>query len=147
MRKIILAMAAVFAVVSSGSLTPDAMAMSRPSATARKFAIVASVRTVAPMRPVEFGAVSSVLIAILAIRFTGPTGPMAESHSGEPTAISGGLIAEWWSWSLCQGTTCCLESSDSPTFTPAHLLGKVSGGTKKTAPLSFCAARTGRMVL
>ena len=61
------------------------------SATAKKFAMFASVRTVVPMRPVEFAAVSSVLIGIIVIRFTGPTDPMAESHSGEPTPIPGGL--------------------------------------------------------
>src|SRR5215470_14433021 len=66
----------------------------RSSATAKKFALVVSVRTVVPMRPVEFGAVSSVLIGIIVIRFTGPTGPMAESHSGEPTPIPGGVIAD-----------------------------------------------------
>ena len=66
----------------------------RSSATAKEFAIFVSVRTVAPMRPVEFDAVSSVLIGIIVIRFTGPTGPMAESHSGEPTPTPGGVIAE-----------------------------------------------------
>jgi hypothetical protein len=66
----------------------------RSSATAKKFAILASVRTVAPMLPVEFGAVSSVLIGIIVIRSTGPMGPMAESHSGERTLIRGGAIAE-----------------------------------------------------
>src|SRR5262249_2839422 len=66
----------------------------RSSATAKKFAIFVSVRTVAPMRPVEFDAVSSVLIGIIVTRFTGPTGPMVESHSGEPTPTPGGVIAE-----------------------------------------------------
>ena len=66
----------------------------RSSAIAKKFAISVSVRTVAPMRPVEFDAVSSALIGIIVIRFTGPTGPMAESDSGELTPIPGGVIAE-----------------------------------------------------
>jgi len=66
----------------------------RSSATATNCAIFAAVRTVAPMLPVEFAAVSSVLIDIIVIRCTGPTGLMAEAHSGERTPIRGGVIAE-----------------------------------------------------
>ena len=66
----------------------------RSSTTATKCAIFVAVRTVAPMLHVEFGAVSSVLIGIIVIRSTGPTGPMAEPHSGERTPIRGGVIAE-----------------------------------------------------
>jgi hypothetical protein len=65
----------------------------RSSATAKKSAILVSARIVAPMRPAEFGAVLSVLMGILAIPFTGPTGLTAESDSGEPTPIAAGVIA------------------------------------------------------
>jgi hypothetical protein len=64
------------------------------SATTKKFAIFVSVRTVAHMRRVEFGAVSSALVGIRVIRFMGLTDPMAESHSGGPTPIAAGIIAD-----------------------------------------------------
>ena len=95
MRKIVVIIAAVFALVSSGSLMPSAMADEAPVVRhSKRSTIFVPVRTVAPMRPVEFGAVSSVLMGILAIRFTGPMGPMAEPDSGEPTPIPAGVIAE-----------------------------------------------------
>ena len=66
----------------------------RSSATAKKSAIFVTVHAVAPMRPAEFGAVSSALIGILAIPFTEPMGPMAVLDSGEPTHIPAGVIAK-----------------------------------------------------
>jgi hypothetical protein len=76
---------------SSGCLMPEAMADEAP--VVRHITRI-TVRTVAPIRLVEFGAGLYVLMGIPVTPFTEHMGPMAEPDFGGPIPIPAGAIAE-----------------------------------------------------
>jgi hypothetical protein len=99
MRRIIHIFAVVFALVSSGSLLvalcPRLWPMRpRSFATSQESTMFVTVRTVAPIRLVEFGAGLYVLMGIPVTPFTEHMGPMAEPDFGGPMPIPAGAIAE-----------------------------------------------------
>jgi hypothetical protein len=80
---------------SSGCLMPEAMAdEARSFATSQESTMFVTVRTVAPIRLVEFGAGLYVLMGVPVTPFTEHMGPMVEPDFGGPIPIPAGAIAE-----------------------------------------------------
>jgi len=95
MRKIALTVATVSALVSTGSLTPEATADEAPVVRhSNKLRHICRGPHCGPYAPCGVRCRVVCPDRYYFIRCTGPTGLMAEAHSGERTPIRGGVIAE-----------------------------------------------------